>query len=89
MAEIVNQAHCESSAIDRLVGPGYIGVYAKRWFKVYPLVRILGMSEVREAVLTNGAEANPSSSEELQNFVRSEVIKWTAAAKAAGMTPQF
>lgn len=53
------------------------------------IVRILGMPEIRDALLTNGVEANPSSSEELQNLVRSEVIKWTAAAKAAGMTPQF
>lgn len=41
-----------------------------------------------KSLATNGAEANPSSSEELQNLVRSEVVKWTTAAKAAGMTPQ-
>jgi len=52
------------------------------------IVRILGLPEIRKLLLTNGAEANPSSSEELQNLVRSEVVKWTAAAKAAGMTPQ-
>jgi len=52
------------------------------------IVRILGLPEVRQLLLANGAEANPSTPEELQKLVRSEVVKWTAAAKAAGMTPQ-
>jgi len=52
------------------------------------IVRILGLPEIKKLLLINGAEANPSTPEELQKLVRSEVVKWTAAAKAAGMTPQ-
>jgi tripartite-type tricarboxylate transporter receptor subunit TctC len=52
------------------------------------IVRILGLPEIRKLLLINGAEANPSTPEELQKLMRSEVIKWTEGAKAAGMTPQ-
>jgi tripartite-type tricarboxylate transporter receptor subunit TctC len=52
------------------------------------IVRILGLPEVRSVLLANGAEANPSTPEELQKLVRSEIIKWTGAAKAAGLAPQ-
>jgi tripartite-type tricarboxylate transporter receptor subunit TctC len=53
------------------------------------IVRTLALPEIRKVLLLNGAEANPSTPEELQKLVRSEVVKWTAAAKAAGMTPQL
>ncbi len=52
------------------------------------IVRILGVPDVGKVLLVNGAEANPSTPAELTQLVRSEIVKWTKAAKAAGMTPQ-
>jgi len=52
------------------------------------IVRILGMPEVGKVLLVNGAEANPSTPAELTQLMRAEIVKWTKAAKAAGMTPQ-
>jgi hypothetical protein len=52
------------------------------------IVGIQGLPEIRKVVLTNGAEANPSTPQGLREFVRPEVVTWTATAKAAGMTPQ-
>ncbi len=52
------------------------------------IVRILGLAEVKSVLLANGAEANPSTPAELRALVRSEIVKWTKAAKAAGMAPQ-
>jgi tripartite-type tricarboxylate transporter receptor subunit TctC len=52
------------------------------------IVRILGLPEVGKVLLANGAEANPSTPEELRTLLRSEIAKWTKAAKAAGLTPQ-
>lgn len=52
------------------------------------IVRILRIPEVGKVLLANGAEANPSTPEELQKLLRAEIAKWTKAAQAAGMTPQ-
>jgi tripartite-type tricarboxylate transporter receptor subunit TctC len=52
------------------------------------IVKILGVPEVRKVLLTSGAEANPSTPDALAKLVRAELVKWTAAAKAAGLTPQ-
>jgi tripartite-type tricarboxylate transporter receptor subunit TctC len=52
------------------------------------IVKILGLPEVRKVLLTSGAEANPSTPDALAKLVRAELVKWTAAAKAAGLTPQ-
>ena len=35
----LRDAACKSGLIDRLAGPGYIGVYAKRWFK-FPIPQL-------------------------------------------------
>lgn len=50
--------------------------------------RILDMPEVKKSLLASGAEANPSTPEALAKLVRAELVKWTAAAKAAGLQPQ-
>jgi tripartite-type tricarboxylate transporter receptor subunit TctC len=52
------------------------------------VVQVLGMPDVGKVLLANGAEANPSTPSELQVLVRSEIGKWTKAAKAAGLSPQ-
>ena len=52
------------------------------------IVRILEVPDVGKVLLVNGAEANPSTPAELTRLVRSEIVKWTKAAQAAGMTPQ-
>ena len=49
---------------------------------------ILKMPEVRKGLLSSGADANPSSPEALAKLVRAELVRWTAAAKAAGLQPQ-
>jgi tripartite-type tricarboxylate transporter receptor subunit TctC len=49
---------------------------------------ILEMPEVRKGLLAAGADANPSSPEALAKLVRAELVRWTAAAKAAGLQPQ-
>jgi tripartite-type tricarboxylate transporter receptor subunit TctC len=51
-------------------------------------VKVLGVPEVAKVLLANGAEANPSTPAELRALIRSEIAKWTRAAKAAGLSPQ-
>jgi tripartite-type tricarboxylate transporter receptor subunit TctC len=51
------------------------------------VIRTLGSQEVKHALLASGAEPNPSSPEELRALLRSEVAKWTVAARAAGLRP--
>lgn len=52
------------------------------------IVRILGLPEIKERLLAMGAEASPSTPEEIHKYVRAEVAKWEKAAKAAGIEPQ-
>jgi tripartite-type tricarboxylate transporter receptor subunit TctC len=49
------------------------------------LIKSLGQADTRKALLASGAEANPSSPEELRQLLRSELVKWTKAAEAAGL----
>lgn len=51
------------------------------------VVRTLATQEVRQALLAAGAEANPSTPEELRALLKSEMAKWTEAARAAGLRP--
>jgi len=51
------------------------------------VIRTLGSQEVKHALLASGAEPNPSGPEELRALLRSEVAKWTVAARAAGLRP--
>lgn len=52
------------------------------------IVRILELPEVKERLLAMGAEANPSTPEEIHRYIRAEVAKWEKAAKAAGIERQ-
>jgi tripartite-type tricarboxylate transporter receptor subunit TctC len=40
---------------------------------------------VREMLLTSGADAAPSSPEELTRFLQSEMTKWGKVVRAAGV----
>jgi tripartite-type tricarboxylate transporter receptor subunit TctC len=53
------------------------------------IVKILALPEVKKVLLTSGAEANPSTPEALEKLVRAELVKWTKAAKAAGLKPEL
>ena len=79
---------------------GIPGMEALLWFGVFapaktprPVVMklnqaigdILRQPEVKEALLKQGAEAAPSTPEELGKFVQSELAKWTPIIKAAGI----
>jgi tripartite-type tricarboxylate transporter receptor subunit TctC len=49
------------------------------------VLRTLAAPEIRQVLLAAGAEPNPSTPEELQQLLKSEVVKWNQAAKAAGL----
>jgi tripartite-type tricarboxylate transporter receptor subunit TctC len=51
------------------------------------IVRGVQSPEVRQLLLSSGAEANPSTSEELRKLLLSELAKWNEAARAAGLRP--
>lgn len=44
--------------------------------------------DVKDALLKLGAVASPSSPEEMRNFIKAELAKWTPVIKAAGITAQ-
>jgi tripartite-type tricarboxylate transporter receptor subunit TctC len=48
-------------------------------------VTVLGMADVKQALLDHGIEAAPSSPEEFAAYIKSETGKWTAVIKASGM----
>jgi tripartite-type tricarboxylate transporter receptor subunit TctC len=79
---------------------GIPGMEALLWFGVFapaqtprPVVMklnqgigdLLRQPDVKEALIKQGAEASPSTPEELGKFVQSELAKWTPIIKAAGM----
>ena len=79
---------------------GIPGMQALLWFGVFapaktprPVVMklnqdigdLLRQPEEKEALLKQGAEASPSTPEELGKFVQGELAKWTPIIKAAGM----
>jgi tripartite-type tricarboxylate transporter receptor subunit TctC len=49
------------------------------------LVKSAGQAETKKVLLATGAEANPSTPEELRQLLRTELDKWTKAAEAAGL----
>ncbi len=51
-------------------------------------MKVLAMPEVKEAFAKQGAQASPTSPEQLQQYVRSEVARWKKVAADAGVKPQ-
>ena len=81
---------------------GYPELDANAWFGLFapartpqPVVaklnqeitRVLGLPEVRELLLRQGAEAAPTSPEAFGAYVKSEIVKWTKVVKDAGVQP--
>jgi tripartite-type tricarboxylate transporter receptor subunit TctC len=52
------------------------------------VVRVARLPETRERLLTLAAEPTGSTPEELARIVASELARWTAVAKAAGIKPE-
>lgn len=79
---------------------GIPGMEAKLWFGLFttaktprPIVMkinkevgdILRRPDVKEAILARGAEVAPSTPEELGEWVKTELVRWTPIIKAAGV----
>ena len=86
--------------IPSAVEAGIPGMEAKLWFGLFaaaktprPIVTklnreigdILRHPETREALLSQGAEASPSTPEELGEWVKSELVRWTPIIRRAGI----
>lgn len=50
-------------------------------------VKALGSPEVRQRLAADSAEVVGNSPEEFAHFIKEEIERWTAVAKAAGITP--
>lgn len=79
---------------------GIPGMVAELWFGLFTtagtpkpilaklhreITGILEAAEVKDALLKRGAIATPSTPKELQDFVKSELAKWTPIIKASGI----
>ena len=52
------------------------------------VAKVLAQPEVRETLSKAGADPVGSSPEQFGAFIRSETVKWGAAVKRAGITPE-
>jgi tripartite-type tricarboxylate transporter receptor subunit TctC len=50
--------------------------------------KVLAMPDVRETLSKAGADPVGSTPEQFTAFIRSETVKWGAAVKRAGITPE-
>jgi tripartite-type tricarboxylate transporter receptor subunit TctC len=79
---------------------GLVGMEAELWFGLFTtaktpravvmklnkeVVDLLNRAEVKEAILKQGALVRPGTPEELGDYVRSELKRWTPIIKAAGI----
>lgn len=86
--------------IPSAVEAGIPGMEAKLWFGLFTAAKtprtivtklnreigeILQRPDVREAILARGAEVAPSTPEELGEWVKSELARWTPIIRAAGI----
>ena len=51
----------------------------------HAITEVLNRAEVKAMLLVQGAEAAPSTPEELGDFVKSELARWIPIIKAAGI----
>ena len=87
--------------IPSAVEAGIPGMEAKLWFGLFApaktprsvviklnreIVDILLRPETREQLLAQGAEPTPSSPEELGEWVKTEIDKWTPLIRKTGIT---
>jgi len=81
---------------------GYPDLEANAWFGLFApaktpkpvvaklnqeMVRVLGLRDVQELLLKQGAEAAPTSPEEFGAYVKSEIVKWSRVVKESGAKP--
>ena len=52
------------------------------------MLDLLAQADVRETLSKAGADPVGSSPEQFASFIRSETVKWGAAVKRAGITPE-
>ncbi|MSQ73956.1 MAG: tripartite tricarboxylate transporter substrate binding protein [Betaproteobacteria bacterium] len=86
--------------IPSAVEAGIPGMDARLWFGLFTtaktpravvmklnheITEVLKRAEVKTMLLTQGAEAAPSTPEELGDFVKSELARWIPIIKAAGI----
>ena len=86
--------------IPSAVEAGIPGMDARLWFGLFTtaktpravvmklnqeITEVLNRSDVKQMLITQGAEAAPSTPEELGDFVKSELARWTPIIKAAGI----
>jgi tripartite-type tricarboxylate transporter receptor subunit TctC len=86
--------------IPSTIEAGIVGMEAELWFGLFttakvpkPIVAklhkeitgILSSEEVKASLLQRGAVASPTTPEELQAYVKSELAKWTPIIQAAGI----
>lgn len=79
---------------------GLPGLDARLWFGLFTTAKtpravvmklnreitdVLNRPDVKQHLITQGAEAAPSTPEELGDFVKSELARWTPIIKAAGI----
>ena len=70
-----------------VIGPG--GIPKQTVTKVNgEIVRILNMPDIRGRMLKLGLEPSPMSVQEFDAYIRSELVKWGKAVKAAGIQPE-
>jgi len=86
-------------AVPTFVEAGFPSIVASNWYALFApaatprgaitrlnaeIVRALNAPEMRERLQTQGTEVVAGSPEQLADFVKSELAKWSAAAKASG-----
>ena len=70
-----------------VIGPG--GIPKQTVTKVNgEIVRILNMPDIRGRMLKLGLEPSPMTVQEFDAYIRSELVKWGKAVKAAGIQPE-
>jgi tripartite-type tricarboxylate transporter receptor subunit TctC len=89
-----------SPDIPSAVEAGIPGMEAKLWFGLFAAAKtprsivmklnreigdILRRTDTRDALLTQGAEAAPSTPEELGEWVKAELVRWTPIIQRAGI----
>jgi tripartite-type tricarboxylate transporter receptor subunit TctC len=103
LAVLSNERFPVTPDIPTAAEQGYPGIDSLVWFGLFapagtprPIVQkisrevgeILRMPDTRNALLAQGADPKPSTPEEFERFVNSEIAKWGKVIKAAGIQPQ-
>jgi tripartite-type tricarboxylate transporter receptor subunit TctC len=102
LAVMSNERFPASPEIPTAAEQGFPGVDSSVWFGLFapagtPRARvqktsrdvgdILRLPEARNLLLAQGADPSPSTPEEFEKFLKSEIVKWGKVIKAAGIEP--